>query len=303
MDPLLTIFAISTVLNTAFNLAQKCRRALVNDNRFSTIYFTFMGEKRKYEAWANNMRLVGNSIPLEDIAAVNDIRESLEKTLDKAQKMFQRFQTYKPEIGGKPLHPKVTDRMKWALWASDEIEDLLKLVRTLNEVLGIMAPILPPYTLPGTVSTQTAASAEFTATGEEINEFDADSLGGISEQPATPAFNNVLQRFYDTCLKGLNLIGLAKDEIGDLARRQTYQLHLWGTGLFDDELSLEELLYASVKKTESLYTFLLEAFVDIAIVEGPLLQATCPDGERANIVQSKFSEDGYLKRVASTNVL
>lgn len=96
------------------------------------------------------------------------------------------------------------------------------------------------------------------------------ALGQVSaELPTTPLFSNVLWRLYDICLRGLNLIDLAKDEIGDLPRSQTYRLRLWGTGLFDEALSLDGLLYASKENTESLHTFLLEAFVDIAIAEGP----------------------------------
>ena len=256
MDPVsvsASILSILTILEKSSDLIQRFNKALRDDSNFSIIYFTLMAEKRKYEGWANNMRLVGNQINPDDLATVNEIEDKLRETLHRAEKRIGKFE---PAVGGKAQRADAKARMKWILGESDVIKDLLVLIRTLNESLGIMAPILPPYTLPGP-----------TATTEVINEPHPGSAGHIAE-PFTPLFSNVLGKLFDTCLHCLSVIGLAKDKIGDLAEGQAYRLRLWGVGLFQDVISLEELLYASRKQTESLNTFLLEAFVDIAIAEG-----------------------------------
>ena len=248
-----TILAVLNIIEKSSNLVQRFNKALKDDNNFSIIYYRLLAEKGKYEGWANNMRVVGNQIPPKDLETVNEIKDKLEETFHKVEK---RFGKYKPAFGGKAQRADAKARMKWILGESDEIKELLDLIRTLNESLGIVAPILPPYTSPGP-----------TATTEVIDEPHPGSAGHI-EELSTPSFSNVLWKLFDTCLHCLSVIGLAKDKIGDLAKGQAYRLRLWGVGLFQDVISLDELLYASRKHTDSLRTFLLEAFVDIAITEG-----------------------------------
>ena len=256
MDPLTasaTILAVLNIIEKSSMLIGRFNKALKDDNNFSIIYFKLMAERATYEVWANNMRVVGNQIPPKDLEIVNEIKDKLEETFHRVEKKIGK---YEPTFGGKAQRADAKARMKWILGESDEIKELLELIQTLNKGLTIMAPILPPYASPGP-----------SATTEVVSEPHPGSAGHITEL-STPLFSNMLWKLFDTCLHCLSIVGLAKDRIGDLANGQAYRLRLWGVGLFQDVISLDELLYASRKHTESLKTFLLEAFVDIAMTEG-----------------------------------
>ena len=127
-----------------------------------------------------------------------------------------------------------------------------------------MALILPPYTSPGNPPYQLP---ETLVPGTDTNTTSTHGFDQIPELPPTSS-NKVFKNFCTTCLNGLNMIQLINGNIGNMARSQTCRLRLWGTGLSDELLPLEALLSAYGNPGDSLYTFLLESFVEIVIAEG-----------------------------------
>ncbi|KAL8708923.1 MAG: hypothetical protein Q9220_006255 [cf. Caloplaca sp. 1 TL-2023] len=119
------------------------------------------------------------------------------------------------------------------------------------------------------------------STVKVMNEPEAVSSPPTMDIQPTSSLNVLRQLFYP-CLKGLDQIGTATDKTGDSARAQSQRLRLWGIGLFEDALPLDELLHASGSSTEPLRTFILGALVDIAVIEEDILRRWESDATRHN---------------------
>ncbi|MCJ1309252.1 hypothetical protein MMC25_002910 [Agyrium rufum] len=299
MDPLslsATVLALASITTDVFRVVQRLQRAFKDDVKFNTLYFQLVTEKQKTIGWVNNMRHVdGNGlhgkVPPENLALVQDSVHRLEETYKRANKMFRKFQ-----ISGadETVKKDLVQRTKWVLRGTEEVTDLINLLKSLNEALNVLAPVLPVYSPP--MGTYPASSAVGNATGSDVMpEVAADKTSGealqhsltVTTSPNTSDFLSdsydyhpvnidppTIRQIYNANLRALSIIISNDAKLNELARSDLVRLRLWGIGLFDDSLSLDDILKTSPTRFKSLQSCLFHSLVNIAVTEESLLKAT-----------------------------
>lgn len=268
MEAAAVVLSILTFVNTSFDIAKKYHRAVTNDNRFKTLYWNFLAERKITNGWANNMRLNPGGIPSEEANTVDEIRCSLEASYKKVDK---RMNTYQPSDTGKVTSPSA--RIKWLTGGYEDLRDLLGLIRALNQALRTIAPPLPQYsdTNPSYRPPPPVPSREEVVDNQDLP----------AELPQ-PHEDTTLRQLYMVCLQNLSQMIASARSLGDELGRVEDRLRVWGDGLIHDELPLDALLHESNAYMHQIRIFLLSAFVDLAFTQGvspflsTLLQANCP---------------------------
>jgi hypothetical protein len=245
------------------------------DTGFEIVTWELWAEKKAIDAWASNMRRNNGSIPEEEKENVQTILYALSINLGKLEDRMKKYEPFAKRQGKTNSATQLARlRIAWLNSGRDEVQDLLKLVKTLSKALNIAAPPLPEYSrLPGawdqagqSRAVQTPSPTRSQTTSTPLHErppVAALITDSVEHQNAI-----VIQDLFNICARSTSDMIRYGTRSRELLARTKDRLSLWHQGLFNSALGLEVILAERNEEAKMIREFLLSCLVDIAYTEG-----------------------------------
>ena len=301
----LTVTTLIAVTSQAVSLFTRFSDAFRQDNQFSTIYYNLRIENQKTNAWAKRIQMqlqpgqgLESVIPSDSLVEVNKILMKLKTTYELVE-MKLRSVRYDPKKDRSQR--AFFNKLRWLLVGYDEPKQMVKLLKSLNEYLNLIAPVLPgytsiePYSVPGPPTTAEivptiAMQPQPLETNEGAND---DQKSEVEDEDTQLDFNLLLDRHistkavFDACVRTLKSLEKVEAAIvlpsGQTLRAQaslaTRKLQTWGIGMFTGPLALDHLFDCHGKRARPLRQAILKLLVRIAATGG-----MCPSDYEAHVL-------------------
>lgn len=265
-----SIIVLTDVAIKATNIARIVRNT--KDPQADAIVARFYTEQAKLEEWQRRMQIsttadlvqVASQLDSKPQAKMIRIYKDLQIWMQKADAMLKRFGLDPESVSRNQSFRSFSQRLKWTVVGLQELDGLLMTLHHLNEGLNTIAPPPPGYYVSPNME---PTGAGVTSPQSNIPETDGTQPqssvpADIGEEPGT--FQPTIRALFHSCLQTLRLLSSKGDEKG--WARTINELQLWGTGLFEDPLPLDNLL--SLERLEALRSHILGILADIGVTVG-----------------------------------
>ena len=268
-----TVVTIHSLVNNSVELANEYRIAF-GEERFDRLYWNWT-EKRKYDAWANDMRCSPRAIPAKDEKLAKQIFAKSKDTYEEAR---EPLLTIPAKSAG-----EMTRRL-WLMGGYDDLKSLSELIKALNETLIIAVPPLPAYSSESlgadvALRSQTAHGAIQESAKDPISQAAAKATQDqASDAQVTRQEDRVVFQLHETCVRIFSQLRFMDSPIRQRLGEIEDRLVLWGHGLFSGGLSLSILFAVVPVSSKHIRASLLSLLVDIAFTQGsvfPLFYFKC----------------------------
>ncbi|KAN0066864.1 hypothetical protein V8E54_015036 [Elaphomyces granulatus] len=275
MEPIEVISSIIVLTDVAIkatNIARLVRNT--KDPQTDAIVARFYTEQAKLEEWQRRMH-ISTTADLVRVASQLDSKPQtkmiriyidLQIWMQKADAMLKGFGLDPESVSRNQSFRSYCQRLKWTIVGLQELDGLLMTLHHLNEGLSTITPPPPGYYISRNMET---TGAGVTSPQSNVSGSSPPRTDGTQLQSSVPAeigeergtFQPTIRALFHSCLQTLRLLSSKGDEKG--WARTINELQLWGTGLFEDPLPLDNLL--SLKRLEALRSHILGILADIGV--------------------------------------
>ena len=281
MEALLVSTSLLGIVALGRSLAKLVSDFRESDNaRIDQIYYRLLSEKKRTEGWANHMRVLNSqdlraTIPPDEFDEVVVLMGKLQLYYTRAEKAFAEIEGAKSESLSKSF---LRSKIKFMNGAYDELGEFVNTLAAMNKALKTIAPPLPMYSPGGyarrivnPVRSLDSVDARDVLVGEGnplIANATNEDLPPVSESTTElqgPVMMPI-QPVYNLALSTLSTISIRRSQ--KALSRAYSRLKLWGAGLFDLSISLDEILASDEDNFGDLRECILSTLVVILVREG-----------------------------------
>ena len=308
MDPFSAIYLVLTLVQTTNNAYR-----LVNSIRYSApkvdqIYYRLLSEKETTEAWANQMRMANGtdlqtSIPPDKLDEVTKLLSKLVIYVKRAEDKYAKVELKSADQ--KNTIANLRARAQFVLTGYDDLKDLVDAIASMNKALTTIAPPLPPYSrhmysegsthpqiqrlisddgqplsTPGSMDGTTAVETPLSRaqTWQPSRTGTDDSTRNVYDLEHLPS----LQSIYELCLNAMQMMAYRGRHA--LIQNSVARLKLWGTGIFEPPVPLDNVLMLRKNDSNAVRQAFLKAMAHILVLQGMFLPHLCMDKARSNTI-------------------
>lgn len=241
------------------------------DARIDQVSSQLLSEKKRTEYWVNYIR-VSNSTDLRPTVAskefeeVRDLKRKIELHYNRVQNAFAATERTKLSFVSSNF---VDVNTKIRTVPYDDLRNVTRALKTMNDVLMTIANPPPTSSDYGLPEINLVRSQRFMKGKTSLLKDDGSLVSTAVNEDLPPGPNPTttpIQLVYDVALKGLLTISIRRAQI--TLTRAYCRLKLWGAGLFDLSISLDDILASDEESFADVRDCILYILVVILVREG-----------------------------------
>lgn len=305
MDPLSTILVVANILAVVDNLyrgVQFVRRA-AQDPKVDGFYVRLITEKARYAEWKRRMGIETDDdvetliakLPEEAQRSFSVILAPMHKYVKESEQLFGKYGIVPPDTADSHQNFKAKlRRINLLMDGHRQLNDLLDTLKNCNDGLLTIAPPPPGYhvSLAGNDPTLVDPEAQYTAldapqrpqppqttSNSELSLPPRDRRAEITPQNASTStiksqaqestkkfFHPVLELLHSTCLRVLRSMVVQYPNFKEPFQGIGDRLEIWGTGLFQGQVSIDQALNRSSRAIDLLRNNIAGILADVAVI-------------------------------------
>ena len=305
MDPLSAILVVANLLAVVDNLYRgiKFVRRAAQDPKVDGFYVRLITEKARYAEWKRRMGIetsddietLISKLPEDAQRSFPLILAPMQKYVKEAQKLFVRYGIATPELADSHQNFRAKlRRIDLLMDGHRHLNDLLDTLKNCNDGLLTIAPPPPGYhvSLAGNDPTLVGHEAQYTGldalqrpqppqstSNPELSLPSGDRRAETTPQNSstsiikTPAqesakkvFHPVIELLHSTCLRVLRSMVVQYPNFKDIFQGIGDRLEIWGTGLFQGQVSIDQALNRSSRAIDLLRNNIAGILADVAVI-------------------------------------
>ena len=300
MDPLSVTWAALSILAVSSKVLQITNKVTNFEGaKIDQVHYRLLAERERTKEWANKLVIsdgtdLQKQIPTNELERVVILLEKLDMYCERAVSKFERF--FPASLQHSSKRPRYWIA-KWIFLSGgfEDLKDVIDTMHAMNDVLALIAPPLPPYLdaiAPRTAAAPALPEEVAPASASQPREYfenkteDRNALVQPNHEWEGPSLRDIHLKI----MAAFFFINQERPE-DPKPRRAAARLSLWAAGLFNDRLSLDEIIGFQSVAYSSLRQTLIAAFARIMVEEGQ--STVCPS---ASPVLTGSKEE-YLKHI------
>lgn len=298
------ILTLVQVTNNAYRLINKIKYSAP---KVDQIYYRMLAEKETTEAWANQMRMANGmdlqtSIPPDKLDEVTKLLNKLMMYVKAADEKYAKVELKSADQKNTIANLKA--RAQFVLSGYDDLKDLVDVIASMNKALTTIAPPLPPYsrhmypegsTRPqvqrlisdyGQPSSTPRSMGGTTAVETTLSRAQTEQASDIGPDHPTGNVYNLehlpsLKSIYGLCLNAMDM--MAHRGRHALLQNSSARLKLWGAGIFEPPVPLDNVLMLRKKDSNAVRQAFLKVMAYILVLQGMFLPHLCMHKATSNM--------------------
>lgn len=305
MDPLSTILVVANLLAVVDNLYRgvKFVRRAAQHPKVDGFYVRLITEKARYAEWKRRMGIettddvetLISKLPEDAQRSFPLILAPMHKYVKEAEQLLKKYGIVPPDTADS--HHNFRDKLRRIDLLMDghrQLNDLLDTLKNCNDGLLTIVPPPPGYhvSLAGNDPTLEGNEAQYTglhvpqrpqppqgASDPQISlpstdrrsETTAQSSGTSTNKTPTQestkrVFHPMIELLHSTCLKVLRSMAMQYSDLKGTFQGVGDLLEIWGTGLFQGPVSIDQALSRSSRAIDLLRNNIAGILADVAVI-------------------------------------
>ena len=305
MDPLSSILLVANLLAVVDNVYRgvKFVRRAAQDPRVDGFYVRLITEKARYAEWKRRMGIetdvdvetLISKLPEDAQRSFPLILAPMHKYVKKSEQLFVKYGIVPPDTADSHRNFRAKlQRIDLLMDGHRQLNDLLDTLKNCNDGLLTIAPPPPGYhvSLAGNDPTLEGHEAHYTpldapqrpqppqsTSNPELSLPSRDRRAEITPQNASTStikgqtqdstkkvFHPVLELLHSTCLRVLRSMVVQYPNFKETFQGIGDRLEIWGTGLFQGQVSIDQALNRSSRAIELLRNNIAGILADVAVL-------------------------------------
>ena len=299
MDPLSTILVIANLLAVVDNLYRgvKFVRRAAQDPKVDGFYVRLITEKARYAEWKRRMGIettddietLISMLPKDAQRSFPLILAPLHKYVKQSEQLFVKYGIRTPDTADS--HHNFKDKLRRIDLLMDghrQLNDILDTLKNCNDGLLTIAPPPPGYhvSLAGNdpilvdheaqytgldapqrpQPSQSTSDPQLSLPSSDRRAETTSTIKTLAQESTKKVFHPVIELLHSTCLRVLRSMVVQYPNFKGTFQGIGDRLEIWGTGLFQGQVSIDQALNRSSRAIDLLRNNIAGILADIAVI-------------------------------------